>query len=349
MNERKRNEAEKPAWYKRAGEGPFGGKLFTERMMENVEREIREHGEGAAAKRRTRRGKKAARTAAAAAALLMLTGGGLAIYGALDNGGAGTVPAAEVSESAKNAEAAAHTDDIVPPDGVSAFRFGGRRYFYDDSAARIREWTRAVRTTEGIVWTPAPDMTGSAKTIYGMSMDDRPRTPFKLYLSGTENQELREADSLKLLELPLTDGEPYRHPYIDDLWAAGRYAVYATSLHVEGAPQLKNERIWMIDTAQAGISGRAEPRFVTDYHSAGGETFELAYDAEANVLIYFRSAPGETGTDSGLSEAVAYHPDTGKRETLDRGGAVYGTRGDVRTVTYPAEAGGSYTADLLND
>ncbi|MDO3411265.1 hypothetical protein QWJ34_15980 [Saccharibacillus sp. CPCC 101409] len=350
-------EANRPEWYKRAQDGPFEREPFTEEMMRRVERSA---ASGAEAPREkagrpagSGRGGHNARLASAAALILLLGGSGA--YAASHwSQWRPEVPAASgVSQPASGR----HFEEVVPPAGTSTFPLGGRTYFFDDAYARIPEWTRAVRTAAGIVWTPAPQMSGTANTIHDMKMDDHPETSFKLYLSGPDKQELSEEESLKLLELPLTTlGNPDGYPYIDDLWAAGRYVVYTTSIHVKGAPQRKDEKVWVVDTEGLPTTRQdgtlLDVRAITDYRSAGGETFELAYDADNQRLLYYRQSydteqAGRTGEAGG--EAAAYDLDSGGSFYLDDYGMNYAVRPDgSRTVDYKTD-GATYTATILND
>ena len=343
MNERK------PDWYKRAQTGPFEREPFTEADMRRIEQVVQER--YADEQKPTRLNRKPRTDAAvgavrltrtarisAAAALLLLAGGG--VYTAVQI--SGCPPTQAVMSSPGGDAADPSKTKRVPPEGVSTFLLGGTTYFYDDSAARIPEWTRAVRTTKGIVWTPAPQMTGRAMMIRSMSVDDHPTTPFQLYFSDPNQQQLTEKNSFMLPGMPLQGQDSSRYGYIDNLWAVGGHVVYTTSMHVAGDSRREEEQAWIVDTRglptapSPGTDMNVHP--LTDFDSEGGHPLELAYDEANGLLIYTMRVPPEDGGTEGEEHLIA--------QQLDNGGKVfvewYGS--DIRT-----EADGSMSIDYKLD
>lgn len=356
MNERE------PDWYKRAQAGPFEREPFTEEDMRRIESAILErqtdeqedkrspkNGRIRAAVRAARRN-GTARISAVAAAVLLLAGGGA--YAAMQM--SERIPSVPMASGPSGGDTDPSTASVAPPAGVSTFSLGGKSYFYDDSNASIPEWTRAVRTTEGIVWTPAPQMTGSATTIKDMQPGDHPQTPFQLYFSDPNKPQLTERESFMLPGLPLNGRDSSRYWYIDHLWAVGAYAVYTTSVHVADDSGLgrEDEQAWVVDTqglpTTPSFGTVMDVRLLTNFDSDGESPFELSYDETNGRLIYTVEVPPEDGGVEGEELVVAQQLDNGSKVFVERYGIAYGTAADgSRTVDYELD-GAVHTAKLFD-
>lgn len=193
-----------------------------------------------------------------------------------------------------------------------SFSFGGRAYRIAYPDKNLEYYTHAAELDNGIVWAPAPAMTGLDP---GQELNAHPTAPFTLYLhaagrdgksgsaGGPALTELTPDNSLKLLTLPLKDGDNY--VFLSGLYGAGDYVVYSTYSRQPGMNQPYREQLWALDSTNPGAA-----KHIRDYHSSGGFLFSLGIEKEEGDVVTVVGTPDGDGEYK--REALVYSLKTGK-------------------------------------
>lgn len=303
----------RPEWYERAEEGPFSeGEGFTPGLMTKVEMATADTGK----RKKAGRLRYPAVAFGGAAALLIAgaVGWNLGWLGSRQETAA--VPAPGVIAASPGPSSAQK-----PPIEPAVFKFGAVDYHIPLLQESERAFVHAAETTEGIVWSPAPGR------IENGNLDDRPTTPYQLFLSKQRLPEmsltftiLSEEASKLLYTLPLTSYIPSadREAYMElgGMNGLGPYVIYTTSARIPGAAQPGEEKLWVLDIRSAAAGTDSVPKELVSFHSSGGRIFSYGWNSERRELVYIYSQPNGDGEYD--NEAAVYHLDTGVTEALDQ-------------------------------
>ncbi|ASA21739.1 hypothetical protein [Paenibacillus donghaensis] len=302
----------RPEWYERAEDGPFPeGEGFTLELMTKVEMAAADTG-----KRKKAGLLRYPAVAFGGAAVLLIAGAvswNMGWLGSPQETAAVSLPGVIAASPGPSSA----QKPLIEP---AVFKFGVVDYHIPLLQESDRAFVHAAETTEGIVWSPAPERIEN-------NLDDRATTPYQLFLSkqrlpemSITFTELSEDASKLLYTLPLTSYIPSadREAYMDlgGMNGLGPYVIYATSARIPGAAQPSEEKLWVLDTRSATAGADSVPKELISFHSSGGRLFSYGWNSERRELVYIYSQPNGDGEYD--NEAAVYHLDTGKTEALDQ-------------------------------
>ncbi|WP_238651458.1 hypothetical protein [Paenibacillus piscarius] len=186
-------------------------------------------------------------------------------------------------------------------------KIGEDSYSISLNDMKTEKFNFAVKTSAGIVWSPAPKMKiapgTEANPVY------YPTEPFTFYLSPANEKNLVVEKSKKLTTLQLKDGEAILT--VDEVFGFGSHILYHTSsIFTDGAQPLR-QQVWVMDVQDPTFN-----KAINEFHSTGGDSYAYAIDEKENLYVGVSVVSGNADGSSS-SEAFVYNVSTGKKEKLD--------------------------------
>lgn len=214
---------------------------------------------------------------------------------------------AEVSGATVNWDAKKKTVVIQtggPKDNGSSttiIKLGENSYKIPIINEKLKKYSLAVKTSSGIVWSPAPAGEDSAdSSIY------YPATPFSLYLSDPAQHTLSTDHARKLMTLNPSGKDMAM--ILDDLYGVGDYVVYHTELIGKGMAQSAHSQAWVMK-----VSNPQSNKEIESFHSAGGYTYYFGIVAQDELYVSLSYIPGNAD-GSYEKKLMVYNLNTGKKE-----------------------------------
>lgn len=310
----------RPQWYKRAESGPFVGDNFTPELMSRIESVT--SGLNRISSHRLRRLKMI--VWAVTPAILIL--GGAILWNSSRLNDEIAAPATQQQVSASPLP----TATVLPPPNPAIFDFGNAAYYTTLQQESDRMFTHAALTSEGIVWSPAPERIESG------NMDDHATKPYRLYLNDRNEHELSTVSSNLIYTFPLTvrieqaQQDAYMELY--KIIGVGPHVVLVTSAKIPGAAQPSEEKLWALDVKGAISGEQVEPKEIVSFHSVGGSQFVFGIETQRQELVYIYSTL--EGSDGEYKEeAKVYRLETGETHLL----TTYSISKDQITYTIDGE------------
>lgn len=309
----------RPQWYKRAESGPFVGDNFTPELISSIESVT--SGLNRIPSHRLRRRKMIVWTVTPA--ILILGGAILWNSSRLNDEIAAPTTQQQVSASPLP------TATVLPPN-TAIFDFGTAAYYTTLRQESDRMYTHAALTSEGIVWSPAPERIESG------NMDDHATEQYRLYLNDTNEHELSTASSNLIYTFPLTvrieQAQQEAHMELYKIIGVGPHVVLVTSAKIPGAAQPSEEKLWALDVNEAVSGEQIEPKEIVSFHSVGGSQFVFGMETQRQELVYIYSTL--EGSDGEYKEeAKVYRLETGETSLL----TTYSISKDQITYTIDGE------------
>ncbi|WP_339312559.1 hypothetical protein [Paenibacillus sp. FSL M7-0896] len=187
---------------------------------------------------------------------------------------------------------------IIQIDGVS--------YTIPLNNKKTEKYNFAIKTSEGIVWSPSPKMDiapGTETNPYYF-----PTAPFSFYLSSPDKKALRIDKAKKLFTLPLHDGKA--NLVVDEVFGLGDYIIYHTSSVFSDGAQPLRQQAWVMR-----IDNPTSNKEILEFHSTGGKSYSYAVDEKERLYVSVSVIPGNAdGSDS--YEVYVYNISTDKKEKV---------------------------------